>query len=473
MPPKEVKVAPKELKATKSFRARWGHRRTSSQPVNVMDRGTPPPSSVVAPTLTAAAAAISPSNRPVKSPLAAPTLEEERDGLTAMTMISATDKAGREVKYSNAGLPTMHYENTPARSLSDNSPTKRKLRKQRSGSEFAIVIPDPILENEPKCHLKRTSSDPGLDHVAKTSESETKQILAYWKIEKELRVAQDALEKKSEEMKDMEVYKANLTREMDDLTSTLFEEAHEMVRIEKEARHKDNILLKETNDKSTVLQEELKALKLIVAAQQPLRGKHGKSSSKSSNKQETNSDQDTAIENAVDPTWPVDTMLFNEFMKWHITPSLEEDTTFMRRVITEDIRPCLRFHSKTSAQSIALLKVIKDNNLIIEEIQGAKEELCSLSLHKRTCGFRLKSVEKVLDKDSDSTVCALVGEKEWLHISGPVRNRVICVCNYYTYVRYVVQGIVKATIPEIYWRLVDLRLQINKARLGFPVNGGR
>jgi len=41
--------------------------------------------------------------------------------------------------------------------------------------------------------------------------------LAYWKLEKELRLAQDSLTLKEEEVVKMEAYKKSLTEEMDEL----------------------------------------------------------------------------------------------------------------------------------------------------------------------------------------------------------------------------------------------------------------
>lgn len=196
------------------------------------------------------------------------------------------------------------------------------------------------------------------------------QILDYWRMEKDLREAQDTLRQKLEEVDDMEKYKTQMEQEMADLQMTLFEEAHEMVRSEKVARHKDNCLLREAQDRSDLLTEEVKALKALVA-DHVVKG-------------------DAVLDSAASPpTSPVevekgnvDSVLFNEFMKWHLNPSLDDGTDYMKRVLSEDITPCLRFHPGTMKISSAILKTLVDNALIIEAIPPGSEAVNSCRLSK-------------------------------------------------------------------------------------------
>ncbi|XP_015762581.1 PREDICTED: rab-3A-interacting protein-like [Acropora digitifera] len=44
--------------------------------------------------------------------------------------------------------------------------------------------------------------------------------------------------------------------------------------------------------------------------------------------------------------------------------------------------------------------------------------------------------------------------------------QIVAVCDFYTYVRYIQQGLVKADATEIYWELMRLRGQMALARLG-------
>ena len=166
-------------------------------------------------------------------------------------------------------------------------------------------------------------------------------------------------------------------------------------------------------------------------------------------------------EGPAEASWPVDAVLFNEFMKWHIRPSLSANTDYMKRVVGEDMRPCLNFHPKTALLAKALLHSIKENTLIIEAAPGDAEQVCAFSMAKRACPFRLRAAEP-LPEGYESL-------DNWLPVCSSTRNRVICVCNFYTYARYVVQGIVKANLTVVYWKLNEHRLSINKARLGMPL----
>lgn len=427
---------------------RWGHRRTSSTPVNI--EREPAPGTILA--AAAAAAASNGANDRRKSiqrsssgscqKFAPPTVEEEIEGLTAMTMISAEDGPGRPVSFANVDLPKMMYD----------SPQKAK-----SGAETKPPTPNEEVNATNNMLLRRTNSDPCNLNKRIGDNEESKQTLSYWKLEKEFRKAQDELLKRAEQVATLEQYKKTLTQEMDDLTTTLFEEAHEMVRIEKEARHKDHVLLEETRAKSAVLQEELKALKKLVAS-------HAKDEKSMTRRASAAQLSNTLADEAPEASRPTDAVLFNEFMKWHIKPSLKPESDYMRRVSGEDLRPCLNFSPKTATLSKALLHSIIENTLVIEAVTGEDTAgVCAFSQIKRACTFRIKACEPLPEK----LECDL--DKEWLYVCTSTRNRIICVCNFFTYARYVVQGIVKANLTVVYWKLNEHRLQITKARLGMPL----
>lgn len=316
-------------------------------------------------------------------------------------------------------------------------------------------------------------------------------------MEKALREAQIQVRQKQEEVEEMTSFKTAMEQEMADLQVTLFEEAHEMVRSEKEARHRDNCLLRDAQSRADLLTEEVKALKALVADHVVKRDPVPESSASSP------------------PTSPVevekgnvDSILFNEFMKWHLNPSLDDSTDYMKRVLSEDITPCLRFHPGTMKISSAILKTMVDNALIIEAIPPGSEaapacrlskvcrpELClrcsgaystSDLQAKRTCTYRVKVRKKRAEGSDEETY-------EWIHVCTPTRDRIIAVANFYTYARYIVQvkprfqhpeiptphllanielsqGLVKSKITDVYWKLVELRLQVNKARLGMSID---
>eukprot|EP00038_Savillea_parva_P001212 m.102313 g.102313 ORF g.102313 m.102313 type:complete len:414 (+) comp10433_c0_seq1:478-1719(+) len=399
-----------------SMRKRWGHKRSSSSPIKPM-----PPIDAMA----AAAASGTRSSRgsPGNTPrVSSCDIVEEVEGLTALTMTGA-DNTGKPVSYLNVDLPSLFYADGSMGKLTKSSSEDHLNRARRS-----------------------TSQD--------TDSGSGDKVLDYWRMEKELRLAKDELRKNREEVREMQQYKTQMEQEMADLQGSLFEQAHEMVRVEKEGRHRDNCLLRDTQAQCAILQEEVKALKALVADHV------------------VKADPTPVSSAASPPTSPVevekgnvDSILFNEFMKWHLSPSLDDGTDYMKRVLSEDITPCLRFHPNTMKISSAILKTIVDNALVIEAIPAGSEaaSTCRLSKAKRKCTYRVK-VRKKKQEGSD------VENYEWIHVCTPTRDRIISVANFYTYARYIVQGLVKSKITDVYWKLVDLRLQVNKARLGMSID---
>eukprot|EP00035_Acanthoeca_spectabilis_P023411 m.449220 g.449220 ORF g.449220 m.449220 type:complete len:426 (+) comp19787_c0_seq1:439-1716(+) len=394
-----------------SLRKRWGHRRSNSSPIK------PVPIDAMA----AAAASGTRSRRgsPNATPRTTSSIEvvDEIEGLTALTMTSADAAPSRALSWINADLPSLFYAEGSSR-------------------------------------LTKSSSEDQLNRNGSSQSSEDSKVLDYWRMEKALREAQIQVRQKQEEVEEMTSYKTAMEQEMADLQVTLFEEAHEMVRSEKEARHRDNCLLRDAQSRADLLTEEVKALKALVADHVVKRDPVPESSASSP------------------PTSPVevekgnvDSILFNEFMKWHLNPSLDDSTDYMKRVLSEDITPCLRFHPGTMKISSAILKTMVDNALIIEAIPPGSEAApaCRLSKAKRTCTYRVKVRKKRAEGSDEETY-------EWIHVCTPTRDRIIAVANFYTYARYIVQGLVKSKITDVYWKLVELRLQVNKARLGMSID---
>jgi len=363
---------------------------------------------------------------------------DEVEGLTAMTMIGSEKE--RVANFSNAALPAMAYEpKSPRHSMTtyDN---------QRDGSEGE---PD---GNENGLR-QRSASDSHLN--LKGDKSDHKQTLAYWKLEKQLRLAGDQLASKSEEVSTLQEHKSTLEREMDDLTVTLFEEAHEMVRVEKEARHKDHVLLKETQDQTEVLMAELKALKELVAHMRKNNGKDpayiakGKGGKAPAPRPEVPQPEKQR---------QYDSNLFTELLKWHTSPSLSAGSDFIKRVTREDVEPCIAFHPKTAELSAKLLAVVKAGELVLEEKKDATTgDVCALSLAKRSCPHRIRFVA------SEGAA------PEYLSITQLVRNRLIALAELYRYLGYITKGLVKAPIDVVYWKVIKLRSDVSRTRLGLGI----
>ncbi|RXM36214.1 Guanine nucleotide exchange factor for Rab-3A [Acipenser ruthenus] len=158
----------------------------------------------------------------------------------------------------------------------------------------------------------------------------------------------------------------------------------------------------------------------------------------------------------------VDSVLFSEFLSWRVEPSLEPDSPFLQRVYREDIGPCLAFAKRELSQSVQA--AVESNTLSIEpaavqalpmvkasaiECGGPKK--CALSGMSRACKHRIKL------GDSGSHY----------YISPCSRARITAVCNFFTYIRYIQQGLVRQEDEQMYWEVMRLRKEMSMAKLGF------
>ena len=218
-----------------------------------------------------------------------------------------------------------------------------------------------------------------------------------------------------------------------------------MVQTEKEAREKERLQRLETQKSAALLQEELKALKTLV--------EHLQTDPNGRRRRSIVEEGEEEAAEAEPSGRTADAQLFQDFALWHQKPSLQPSGLgFMARVVAEDVTPCLAFRSATAALSAKLHAVIVDNGLVVAQRTPEAEDVCALTQGVLPCTFELSGGD--LDK---LTICA------------GARNRVIAVANLYTYCRYVVQGLVKAPVHEVFWKIADLRLAVAKARLGFAV----
>lgn len=149
-----------------------------------------------------------------------------------------------------------------------------------------------------------------------------------------------------------------------------------------------------------------------------------------------------------------DTVYFKELVNWRNQPTLERDNEFMGRIFREDILPCLNFNDKKITDE--LLAAIESNHVCIEELSSSQlsndsfPQVCGLSNIPSICQYKIKLSEN----------------GQWILISKLSRNRVISVCDFFTYLRYIKDGLVKCDIHEIYWNIIDLRKKMSLSKLG-------
>ncbi|XP_055470086.1 guanine nucleotide exchange factor for Rab-3A isoform X4 [Psammomys obesus] len=226
-------------------------------------------------------------------------------------------------------------------------------------------------------------------------------------LKEELYKAQKELKLKDEECERLCKVRAQLEQELEELTASLFEEAHKMVR--------------EANMKQAASEKQLKE------------------------------------------AWgKVDTTLFAEFQAWRASPTLDKNCPFLERVYREDVGPCLDF---TVQELSSLVRAaVEDNTLTIEPVASQtlptvkvptvdcnNTNTCALSGLSRTCHHRIR----------------LGDSKSHYYISPSSRARITAVCNFFTYIRYIQQGLVRQDAEPMFWEIMRLRKGMSLAKLGF------
>ncbi|CDR00464.1 unnamed protein product, partial [Oncorhynchus mykiss] len=82
---------------------------------------------------------------------------------------------------------------------------------------------------------------------------------------------------------------------------------------------------------------------------------------------------------------------------------------------------------------------------------SASDRKCALSGMSRSCKHRIK-----------------LGDREsYYHISPSSRARITAVCNFFTYIRYIQQGLVRHDAEQMFWEVTRLRREMTVAKLGF------
>lgn len=316
-----------------------------------------------------------------------------------------------------------------------------------------------------------SSEDFAFRERAPTSPSrEEVKAQAFERLQEELKKAQEELKLKDEQCEKLSRVRNELEAELEELTASLFQEAHAMVRAAKVKQAAAEKRFKEANNKVEVLQAEVSALKQLVLTSTSSPGhSRGMSWRRHSTEHlspcpDCNSyDCDAAVtrfnetclhgshhaKDSLSDESEVDVILFREFLQWMDERSVSHDQPFLARIYKEDVGPCLNFPNEELA--LAVHSAIENNTLMMETFTGKPVfRKCALTGTSRFCLHRVKLSEK----------------GDWYNLSRNSRVRIVAVCDFYTYVRYIQQGLVKADVTEIYWELMRLRSQMALARLG-------
>lgn len=332
------------------------------------------------------------------------------------------------------------------------------------------------------------------------------------KLQEELKRAHEELKLKDEEVARLSRIRQDVEAELEELTASLFQEAHNMVREANVRQATAERLLEESRMKSEVLAAEVAALKTLVLTSTPSRPnphlhpqidtkgrlnngeesqqglftkKHRRSPSHFNLKYgRENSPPDSPVKEQrlqlptdkeiLERDWKrerekekereckdfgleVDPRVHTEFLRWKANPCVDKSDSFVARVFREDIDLCLDFPNKELGTKVR--QAVLDGIIFIEAVSDktklAFPKKCALLETPRQCHYRMRLGDQ---------------ENQWYCISQICRNRIIAVCDFLNYLRYVERGLVKSSVHDVYWEITRLRKEMVFARLGLALS---
>lgn len=332
------------------------------------------------------------------------------------------------------------------------------------------------------------------------------------KLQEELKKAHEELKLKDEEVARLSRIRQDVETELEELTASLFQEAHSMVREANVRQATAERLLEESRMKAEVLAAEVTALKTLVLTSTPARPnphlhpqidtrcrlstvddsqqglfakKHRRSPSHFNLKYgRENSPPESPVKEqrpslpsdreALARDWKrdrekerdkdckdlgleVDPRVHTEFLRWKANPCVDKSDPFVARVFREDIDLCLDFPNKELGSRVR--QAVLDGIIFIEAVSDktklAFPKKCALLEAPRQCHYRMRLGDQ---------------ENQWHCISQICRNRIIAVCDFLNYLRYVERGLVKSSVHDVYWEITRLRKEMVFARLGLVLS---
>ncbi|KAM8929077.1 guanine nucleotide exchange factor for Rab-3A isoform 6-T14 [Lycaon pictus] len=256
-------------------------------------------------------------------------------------------------------------------------------------------------------------------------------------LKEELHKAQKELQLKDEECERLSKVREQLEQELEELTASLFEEAHRMVREANMKQAASEKQLKEARGKIDMLQAEVTALKTLVLTSTPAspnRELHPQllSPTKAGPRKGHLRHKSTSstLCPAMCPT-----------AGHPLTPDKEgKELSALVRAAVEDNTLTIE---PVASQTLPAVKVAA--------VECGSTNTCALSGLARACRHRIRL------GDSESHY----------YISPSSRARITAVCNFFTYIRYIQQGLVRQEVEPMFWEITRLRKEMSLAKLGF------
>ncbi|KAH0557976.1 guanine nucleotide exchange factor for Rab-3A-like isoform X2 [Cotesia glomerata] len=379
-----------------------------------------------------------------------------------------------------------------------------------------------------ECDLMKTVDDPPSPTTLQWEKAvaEVKEH-AITKLQEELKRAHEELKLKDEEVTRLSRFRQDVETELEELTANLFQEAHNMVREANTRQATAERLLEESRMKNEVLAAEVSALKTLVLTSTPAQPnphlhpqidirsksssgsddlqlglftkkhrrspshfnlKYGRENSppespvkeqktslpieihasekditdhRDINKEYRERDRDRERDKDKDKECKdfgveIDPILHSEFLRWKENPCIDKSDVFIARVFREDIELCLSFPNQELGSKVR--QAVLDGIIFIEAISDKSKlsfpRKCALLEVPRQCLYRMR----LGDQDVHYSISQLC------------RNRIIAVCDFLNYLRYIERGLVKSAVNDIFWEITRLRKEMVLARLGIALS---
>lgn len=378
-----------------------------------------------------------------------------------------------------------------------------------------LLLPSKDIQNseneEKSCSVKQNNQPPSPTTLQWGRAIAEVKEHAVAKLQDELKKAHEELKLKDEEVTRLSRIKQDVEAELEELTASLFQEAHNMVREANVRQATAERLLEESRMKAEVLAAEVAALKTLVLTSTPAKPnfhlhpqidtksrlniedgqqglfarKHRRSPSHFNLKYgRENSPPDSPLREqrtslpsdreSLERDWKkdsdkekdkeckdfgleVDPRVHTEFLKWKANPCVDKGDPFVGRIFKEDIDLCLDFPNKELGTRVR--QAVLDGIIFIEAISDKTKftfrKKCILLEAPRQCYYRMRLGDQ---------------ENQWYSISQICRNRIIAVCDFLNYLRYVERGLVKSSVHDVYWEIIRLRKEMAFARLGLELS---
>jgi len=296
------------------------------------------------------------------------------------------------------------------------------------------------------------------------------------KLKAELKAAHAQLEVKEEQVVKLSKIRDEVEAELEELTASLFQEANRLVADEMAKRAHAEKALAESDMKVDGLETEVSALKTLVITSTPSmpnkhlhphlrRGRGGSAGGRGGGGSDCGSGPPSPAREGHSSLGSlqgeeekedicVDPVLRAEYVTWKKSPTMEPSCQFLSRIYREDVTPCLDFPVVELADRVR--RAVQDNTLCLVPIKAdteANPRNCALLDQPVTSRYRLKL--NMEEQEEGFLICQLA------------RNRIAAVCDFLTYCRYIMQGMVKSSTNDVYWEVMRLRRTMACARLGF------